>query len=197
AAAVMSQGRADAVVSEALFFGEDTTESSDPVDIFQRPINHATAAASILKPRHHGRIGTAIHGEFSEVSHIGKIASKFAHLVPLHEKDEYLKNWILNLVVLDKPEGSDTVLVWLALVKLSIAFDRTYTGSKAYIPQQDASVIVEVYQINAAVLTQNAEGMANIVPIVRVQPMIALLASPESNVDHPFAFGSQQRVLSC
>ncbi|KAF9273855.1 hypothetical protein BGZ74_004613, partial [Mortierella antarctica] len=47
-AAVMAQGHADAVMSAALFFGEDTTESSDAVNIFRRPIDHATAAASVL-----------------------------------------------------------------------------------------------------------------------------------------------------
>ncbi|KAF9271336.1 hypothetical protein BGZ74_006176, partial [Mortierella antarctica] len=193
AAAVMAQGRADAVVSAALFFGEDTTESSDPVDIFRSPKNHATTAASILvysaektgfQPsaksakslaekavplKNHATVEEleqAIHDTFPEVSHVGKIASKFSRLVPLHEKNESLKNRILSLVVLDKPQGSDTVRLQLASVKIRIAFDQTYTGSKAYNPQQDASVIVEEYQINAAVLTQNAEEMANIVPIV-------------------------------
>ncbi|KAF9272878.1 hypothetical protein BGZ74_005027 [Mortierella antarctica] len=48
AAAVMAQGQADDVVSAALFFGDDTTDASDAVDVFRRPNNHSTATASIL-----------------------------------------------------------------------------------------------------------------------------------------------------
>ncbi|KAF9272877.1 hypothetical protein BGZ74_005026 [Mortierella antarctica] len=89
------------------------------------------------------------------------------------------------------PQGSDTVLVQLARVKISIAFDHTYTSTKVYIPQQHAPAIVEEYEVDASMLIMSAEQFAKSIPIVHVQPMIAIFASPESNVDRPFAFGSQ------
>ncbi|KAG0080760.1 hypothetical protein BGZ92_000489 [Podila epicladia] len=149
------------------------------MDVFQNPINHATAAASILvqsaqlsdfRPNEksakslasvHGdfveKVSTfigfkrmnmfeeaiplknhatveefeqAIHDKLLEATLNGKIASKFARLLPFHQEDESLRNWILSLVVLDKLQGGDIVRIQLARVKLSIAFDQTYTGTK-------------------------------------------------------------------
>ncbi|KAF9079949.1 hypothetical protein BGX23_002917, partial [Mortierella sp. AD031] len=49
AAAVMVQGSPNAIVSGAIFVGDDTTNpDATPVEIFKHPENHATAAASIL-----------------------------------------------------------------------------------------------------------------------------------------------------
>ncbi|KAG0074845.1 hypothetical protein BGZ93_001477 [Podila epicladia] len=245
AAAVMARGRADAVMSAALFFGEDTTESFDPVDIFRNPINHATAAASALvfsaeetgywPNKKSAKSLALVHDDFvqkattfpgftlqffreanlplknnttvqefeqairepySGLPHIQKIAFKFASLVPLYQENESLKNWTLSLVVLDKPQGSNTVRVQFGRVDFSIAFDHTCTNTKAYIPQQQASAVLAEYVINVSYLSAYAEQMANMIPIVDVEHKIAFFASPESDADRPFAFGSQQRVLS-
>ncbi|KAG0030816.1 hypothetical protein BGZ82_007277 [Podila clonocystis] len=69
----------------------------------------------------------AIRVGLSGVPHSEELAFKFAGLVPLHQKDESLKNWILNLVVVDKPQGSHTVSIQLAYVMLSIAYELTCT----------------------------------------------------------------------
>ncbi|KAG0204072.1 hypothetical protein BGX28_003883 [Mortierella sp. GBA30] len=49
AAVVIAKGTSDAIVSGAIFVGEDTTSAdASPVDIYANPGNHATAAASVL-----------------------------------------------------------------------------------------------------------------------------------------------------
>lgn len=242
----MAQSHADAVVSEALFFGEDTTESFDPVDIFKKPTNHATAAASVLvfsanqadfhpndksaeslvpaydlfvqkaatfpgfylqshtQPIFQLKNHTTVE-EFEEMirvmysgrPHIEKIAFKIAGLVPLHQEDESLKNWILSLVVLDKPQGGNTVLIQLVRVNIRIAFDHTCTATKAYIPEQSVSINFSVFEVNGSFLSAHANDLATLVPIVDVEHMIALLASREPDAERLRVWlSAKQQVLS-
>ena len=248
----------DAVASAALFFGEDTTESLNPVDIFKNPINHATAASSVvvfsaaqagfqpseksaeslpdalddfvrkvstfpgwfLSSNRQSSISLKNHTTVEEFEHViresiptshnGKIAFKFAELLPLDldfEEEKHLKNWILSLVVIDKPEGGNSVSVLLAYVSLSIAFDKeskTCSGPaptpKAYIPEQRVSINYSDFKINAGFLIANAQQLANKLPIVDVETTIALLTSPARNgpkaEDRLFEWGSQQKVFS-
>ncbi|KFH72835.1 hypothetical protein MVEG_00060 [Podila verticillata NRRL 6337] len=251
---------ANAVASAALFFGEDTTESIDPLEIFENPINHATAASSVLahsskrsgfKPSEKSaeslvealddfvvqvstfpglslkdstektlmlKNHTSVKEFESTIEHLiggdhsGKIAFKLAELLPMdleYEEATRLKNWILNLVVLDKPKGSDIVKIQLARVPLSIAFDKepkTYSGSnptptpKVYIPEQRASIVLANFEINTQFLIMNAKQMVNIMEIVDVERTIALLTSPPRNGPEPedllSLWGSQQKVFS-
>ncbi|KAG0014334.1 hypothetical protein BGZ81_000524 [Podila clonocystis] len=249
---------ADAVASAALFFGEDTTESLNPLDVFKNPINHATAASSVvalsaeqadfqpalksadslsqaldkfltkvstfpglyLKSKSQRTVAlknyttaeqfqTGIKDGHPQYPHIGKIALRFAELLPLDlgcEEAERLKNWILSLVVIDKPKGNNTVRVQLSHVALSIAYDK---GSWAcsdptptlglYIPEQRASITFADYEINTGFLIAYAEHLVDLLPIVNVESTIALLTSPERNILEPedrLFWGSQQRVFS-
>ncbi|KFH72837.1 hypothetical protein MVEG_00062 [Podila verticillata NRRL 6337] len=264
AVAVLAQRHAysgaNAVASAALFFGEDTTESIDPLEIFENPINHATAASSVLahsskrsgfKPSEKSaeslvealddfvvqvstfpgfylkdssettlklKNHTSVEEFENTIEHLiggdhsGKIAFKLAELLPMdleYEEATRLKNWILNLVVLDKPKGSDIVKIQLARVPLSIAFDKepkTYSGStptptpKVYIPEQRASFVFANFEINTQFLIMNAKQMVNIMEIIDVERTIALLTSPPRNGPEPedllSLWGSQQKVFS-
>ncbi|KFH72846.1 hypothetical protein MVEG_00071 [Podila verticillata NRRL 6337] len=263
AVAVLAQRHAyagaDAVASSALFFGEDTTESLDPLKIFKDPINHATAASSILAfsaektgfkpseksaesladtlPEFMKRISTfpgfilVSSSESAPVQlkdhttaeefenkirfmfggdHSGKIAFKLAELLPLdldYEEATRLKNWILGLVVIDKPMGSDKVSIQLVSMKLSIAFDKepkTCSGPtptpEAYIPEQGVKILVSKLDVNSSFLTAYAESLVGMLPIVDVEHMIALLTSPARNGPKPedllSLWGSQQKVFS-
>ncbi|KFH72848.1 hypothetical protein MVEG_00073 [Podila verticillata NRRL 6337] len=121
---------------------------------------------------------------------IGEVAFKFAELLPLdldYEEATRLKNWILNLVVLDKPKGSDIVKIQLARVPLRIAFDKepkTYSGSnptptpKVYIPEQRASIVFADFEINTQYLIANAAKLVSLIPnVYDVKSTIALLTS--------------------
>ncbi|KAG0011669.1 hypothetical protein BGZ81_002049, partial [Podila clonocystis] len=205
-ATVMARSQADAVMSAGLFFGEDTTDSLNPVQIFKNPINHATAAASVLvysankagflPNENHTTVEEfeqEIRGRHSGVPHIEKLAFKLAGLVPLHQKDESLKNWMLSLVVVDKPQGSHTVRIQFVYIMLSIAFEHTSTGTKAYIPEQRVSVSFTNMQVNAAALSAYADHFADKIPIVDVEHMIALLTSPEPEIDSLRVWFSAQK----
>lgn len=224
------------------FFGEDTTESHKPVDIFKNPINHATAAASILvfaakqtgfRPSEKSaeslaksvdaferKISTfpgftrndditvylqledhttveefrqAIRDLLEWVSHIDKIAFKFAELLPLNLEPERnsLEKWILSLIVLDKPEDSNDVRIQLAHITLNIAFDKT----TAFIPNQEARVFFSDFQLDPSVLYANADRLAENISIVDVEDTIAFFAPLDSEADRLFARISQ-RALS-
>ncbi|KAI9241285.1 MAG: hypothetical protein BYD32DRAFT_406407 [Podila humilis] len=263
AVAVLAQRHAyagvDAVASSALFFGEDTTESLDPLKIFKDPINHATAASSVLafsaelagfKPSEKsaesltdtqpefikkvtsfpgfilvsssesGGVQLKDHTTAEEfenmirnlldVDHSRKIAFKLAELLPLdldYEEATRLKNWILSLVVIDKPMGSDKVSIQLVSMELSIAFDKepkTCSGltptPEAYIPEQGVKIFFSKLDVNPEFLAVNAQYLADKLPIVDVERMIALLTSPARNGPKPedllSLWGSQQKVFS-
>ncbi|KAG0007538.1 hypothetical protein BGZ81_004798 [Podila clonocystis] len=228
----MAQGQADAVMSAGLFFGEDTTESLNPVEVFKKSINHATAAASVLAYsaemagfhpneksakslvpafdnfvqrassfpgfylessregsfplKNHTTVNEferVIRDAFSWAPHPEEIAFKFAGLVPLHQEDESLKTWILSLVVLDQPQGSHTVNSRFVQATLNIAYEHTCTGTKAYIPEQRVYINNSRFRINASFLSAYADDLANMIPIVDVEHMIALLTSPKPEID--------------
>ncbi|KAG0015821.1 hypothetical protein BGZ81_011506 [Podila clonocystis] len=244
AAAVMARSQADAVMSAGLFFGEDTTDSLNPLEIYRNPINHATAAASVLvysatRAGFHPSEKSAeslvpafdnfvqkvsafpgfvlefdrqtgfplknhttveefeqlIRDVLSGASHSEKLAFKFAGLVPLHQKDESLKNWILSLVVLDQPQGSHAVSFQLANLRLSIAYEHTCTGTKAYIPEQTVYINNSIFRINAAFLSAYADQFADMIPIVDVEHMIAFFTSPEPEIDSLRVWLSAQRRI--
>ncbi|KAG0007242.1 hypothetical protein BGZ82_005592, partial [Podila clonocystis] len=66
---------------------------------------------------------------------------------------------------------------------LSIAYELTCTATKAYIPKQTASVNFSDIEINAPFLSANADTFAKVIPIADVEHMIALLTSPEPEID--------------
>lgn len=104
------------------------------------------------------------------------VARGFRDLVPGYIQDPSLKDWTLNLVVLSKPEDTDTVNLILARVSLSIHSDKTQS---AYIPKQDATIILTTFKVNSALLADNASSLAQRISIVSVHDFIAYFASPK------------------
>ncbi|KAF9199379.1 hypothetical protein BGZ59_004009, partial [Podila verticillata] len=142
--------------------------------------------------------------------HSRKIAFKLAELLPLdldYEEATRLKNWILSLVVIDKPKGSNEVSIQLVSMKLSIAFDKepkTCSGPtptpEAYIPEQTTKILVSKLDVVSPFLVAHAESLVGLLPIVDVERTIALITSPARNGPEPedllSLWGSQQKVFS-
>ncbi|KAF9155501.1 hypothetical protein BGX21_004485 [Mortierella sp. AD011] len=249
------------VVSATLFFGDDTTKTLDPLDVFRDSANHATAVSSVLAfsaeqsgfqpaEKYAGSLSHALDSFVGKVStfpgfrprndaqrdfeledhttveefkkaikgtnewepQIEEIAAKFAELVhtPLNFDQEEIKRlnkWILNLIVIDKSEDSDTVRVQLSRVVLNIAFGKdlkTCSGPalepRAYIPKQMASVTFADFDVSAMFLIVNAENLARMLPIVDLKGMMAVLTSPRRGMleseDRLSAWAIQQKVFS-
>ncbi|KAF9126343.1 hypothetical protein BG015_004737 [Linnemannia schmuckeri] len=210
---------ASAVISGAIFVGEDTTDySADPAEIFRDPSNHAAAAASILvysakttdfspatqEPKSLGRSLDAfvqkaatfpgfvviqasdrsltLNGSLTQFEKAIReqlddplTARAFRDLIPGYIQDQSLTDWILSLIVVTKPEYSDTVNIRLARVALTIESE----GQTAYIPEQQAQLIVADHQVNAGILLANADMFANRIAIVSVRDFIDYFASPK------------------
>ncbi|KAF9536847.1 hypothetical protein EC957_009522 [Mortierella hygrophila] len=103
-------------------------------------------------------------------------ARAFRDLVPGYIQDKSLKEWILSLIVLSKPEGSDTVNLKLIHVSLIIHSDDTQT---AIIPEQTARLIIADLKVLANVLVQNADRFASSIPVHKVLDFINFFASPK------------------
>ncbi|KAG9065013.1 hypothetical protein KI688_002332 [Linnemannia hyalina] len=133
-------------------------------------------------------------------------ARAFRDLVPGYIQDESLKEWILSLIVLSKPEDSDTVNVRLTRVSLIIHSDNTQT---AFIPEQTARIIVADHKVLTNVLVANADRFASSIPVYKVRDFIDFFASPkvpseDDQIQHGSAsctkkrpiFKNQQTVMS-
>ncbi|KAF9149188.1 hypothetical protein BG015_009036 [Linnemannia schmuckeri] len=211
---------ANAVISGAMFMGEDTTDySADPAEIFRDPNNHAGAAASILvysaksadfspatqEPKSliqsldafvqkassfPGFLSTAaldtsltLNGSFTQFEKVIRdqlkdphTARAFRDLIPGYIQDQSLTDWVLSLVVLTKPEDSDTVNIRFARVPLTIESDKTNT---AYIPKQKARLIVADYNVLTNFFISNADKLAGIMKIVHVRDFTDFFDSPK------------------
>ncbi|KAF9341396.1 hypothetical protein BGZ91_008771 [Linnemannia elongata] len=211
---------ATAVVSGAIFVGEDTTEYTDsPADIFRVPENHAAAAASILvysansanfhpasqEPKALGQnlipfvtkastfpgfLSTrirddnlALNGSLTQFEKVIReklndplVARALRDLVPGYINDHSLTEWDLSLVVVTKPENSNTVTITFARVTLTIHSDKTQT---AYIPEQTARLIVSEHKVLENVLIVNADRFATSIPVYKVRDFIDFFASPK------------------
>ncbi|KAF9369747.1 hypothetical protein CPB97_003322, partial [Podila verticillata] len=168
------------------YFGEDATESVVPLEIFKSHINYATAVSSILalsaeqavfKPSEKSAESVAqtldyfvfqvsiFPGVYLTNNSQRTLTPKNHTTVAEFQKETTrLKNWVLNVVVLDKPEGSDKISMQLVRVDLSIAFDedpKTCSGPiptpKAYIPEQSASIVFATFELNTSFLISNAQ----------------------------------------
>ncbi|KAF9097004.1 hypothetical protein BGX23_010047 [Mortierella sp. AD031] len=224
AAAVMVQGSPNAIISGAIFVGDDTTNpDASPVDIFKRPENHAAAAASILvysataanyrpseqsppsllsgfdafvkkassfpgfTPRDQSNTNVFLNQSLiglekavrEQLGHSPDgpiIARSLRDLFPGVVEDSSLKEWILSLIVVGKPENSDTVSLNFVRLALKIGSDKTHT---TYIPEQHAPLATFELLVNPSVLNINAEKFAEVIPIVKVPSFIAYFASPK------------------
>ncbi|KAF9088127.1 hypothetical protein BGX23_007603, partial [Mortierella sp. AD031] len=211
AAVVMARASPNAIVSGALFVGEDTTNpDASNTNIYKNPENHAAAAASVLeysavntnyRPSEQGHssllstfeafqqkatsfpgfIPTIQSGSDVFLNHslIGLekavqdaypstdaalIARGLRDLFPGSVEDQSLKEWILSLLVIRKPEGSDTVTIKFVQLALTIEFDKTHT---AHIPEQDARLSNYELQVNPSVFALNADRFAEVIKVTK------------------------------
>ncbi|KAF9081330.1 hypothetical protein BGX27_004969 [Mortierella sp. AM989] len=223
ATAVMARGSPDAIVSGALFVGEDTTNTgASGHDIFEDPRNHASATASILKYSaeaanyrpseqdatyivEYSRFqlkmetfpGFALRSPSQEVdvplsnsltqletairekypsANSKLIARSLRDLFPGSVEDKSLEEWILSLIVIDKPFDSNTVTVNHVELELRIAVDETM---KTHIPEQTAKLYNTEFQVVASFLSNNADGLAQRISCGSVQDFIQYFASPK------------------
>ncbi|KAG0205759.1 hypothetical protein BGX33_007759 [Mortierella sp. NVP41] len=213
AAVVMARASPNAIVSGALFVGEDTTNpDASNTNIYKNPENHAAAAASVLeysavntnyRPSEQafqqkatsfpGFIPTIQSGSDVFLNHslIGLekavqdaypstdaalIARGLRDLFPGSVEDQSLKEWILSLLVIRKPEGSDTVTIKFVQLALTIEFDKTHT---AHIPEQDARLSNYELQVNPSVFALNADRFAEIIKVTKVPDFLIFFASPK------------------
>ncbi|KAG0074213.1 hypothetical protein BGZ90_010940, partial [Linnemannia elongata] len=104
------------------------------------------------------------------------IARGLRDLIPGYIQDQSVTEWTLSLVVANKPEDSDAVSLQFARVRLTIHSDKTQT---AYIPEQNARIIIAGYKINNGFLSSYAERLAQTINIVSVPSYIVYFASPK------------------
>ncbi|KAK3840295.1 MAG: hypothetical protein JOS17DRAFT_726664 [Linnemannia elongata] len=97
-------------------------------------------------------------------------------LVPDNIQDQLLTDWTLSLVVVNKPEGSDTVDVKLARLYLTISSD----GNTATIPEQTAQLTVSDHQVATSMFVANAEMLADLIQITKGPNFVDFFTSPKS-----------------
>ncbi|GJJ72045.1 hypothetical protein EMPS_04402 [Entomortierella parvispora] len=222
AAVVFARNSGGAVASGAIFFGEDTTDSSaNPYDIYANPKNHASAVSSVLVfsaksvnfqpsaqyPKDLGshyddfvrKVSTfpgftaeqlddntipldgsldqfekAIVDANPDYPHQKKVASNLRELFLKRVDDDEGNEWILSLVVIDKPEGNNLVKAGIISVILTIEFDNAGT---AFIPAQNARLRTYFFRAQANVLITNAGRFSDVVPIVLVPETVKFFTS--------------------
>ncbi|KAF9125024.1 hypothetical protein BGX30_000646 [Mortierella sp. GBA39] len=96
-------------------------------------------------------------------------------LVPDNIQDKSLTEWVLSLIVLSKPEGSDIVNVRLAQVPLTISSD----GDTVTIPEQSTRLSVSDLRVNAPMFASYAEMFAQKIPTTSVSDFINFFTSPK------------------
>ncbi|KAF9102033.1 hypothetical protein BGX30_009348, partial [Mortierella sp. GBA39] len=96
-------------------------------------------------------------------------------LVPDNVQDKSLMDWVLSLIVLSKPKGSDTVDVRLVQVSLMIFSN----GDTVTIPRQSAQLSVFDFQVNSDMFVSNAEKYAQRISTTNVSDFTDFLTSPK------------------
>ncbi|KAF9538828.1 hypothetical protein EC957_006176 [Mortierella hygrophila] len=103
------------------------------------------------------------------------IARALRGLVPDNVEDQSSTDWVLSLIVLSKPAGTNTVNVKLVQVSLIISSD----GNTATIPEQSARLVVSDLQVAERVFVLNAETFADRIPTTSVSDFINFFTSPK------------------
>ncbi|GJJ71075.1 hypothetical protein EMPS_03425 [Entomortierella parvispora] len=232
AAVVLARTKNQAVVSSAIFVGDNTAdESATPLKIFQDSKNHATAVSSVLvfsadSANFHPasqppkslvlnfnnfiQKASTFPGFFLEFSEQGSlplngsftqfekairesgpaephqalVARSLRDMIPGYIVNEDVDEWILNLIVIDKPKGDDTVKFSMIRVDLSIDADKSGT---TFIPEQSARLSSTIFRANKDQLVRNAETLSQMIPITKVRDALDFFASPKvESVDQDF-----------
>ncbi|KAG0258219.1 hypothetical protein DFQ27_004766 [Actinomortierella ambigua] len=101
--------------------------------------------------------------------------------------DESMTNWILSLVVFDKPKGSDAVKIQLVHLTLKIETD---DDNNAVIPKQDAKINSSVLSVNGEFLVKYAETLSSKIRITLVRDTIDFLTSPKEITPAEYVFST-------
>ncbi|KAF9162496.1 hypothetical protein DFQ26_003518 [Actinomortierella ambigua] len=109
-------------------------------------------------------------------SHGALIGRSMRDLVPGYIPDETLTQWILNLIVIEKPRGSDDVKFHLIWMTLEIKTDK---GHNAVIPEQSAKLNSSTLRIQKAYLEQYADRLVGLAGVTRARDAIDFFASPK------------------
>ncbi|GJJ71077.1 hypothetical protein EMPS_03427 [Entomortierella parvispora] len=112
--------------------------------------------------------------------HQALVARSLRDMIPGYIVNEDVDEWILSLIVIDKPKDDDTVKFSLITVTLSIGADKSGT---AYIPRQSARLGTSVFKVIDGVLVENAEKLSNMISITKVRDALEFFASPKVEYD--------------
>ncbi|KAG9065009.1 hypothetical protein KI688_002328 [Linnemannia hyalina] len=96
-------------------------------------------------------------------------------LIPENFEDQSLTDWVLSLIVVTKPDGSDTVTIQSVQVSLIILSD----GNTATIPRQSARLSISNFQVITSVFVSNADRFADRVGVTTVSDFIKFFTSPK------------------
>ncbi|KAG0270658.1 hypothetical protein DFQ27_000008 [Actinomortierella ambigua] len=218
----------DAVLSRGVFVGVDTTEkNASPIEVFRNPMNHATAAASVIRrqaertfflphkmgpaelcgsfdrwkdtviqfpgfkmtrrPRPEdvvmegeaGKLGKALQRGLTALSvpHATDVAFEFIDLIPEKLEDRSLKEFVLSVMVIEKPKNSQEVMV--RLVELLIELESSMFSKKVSIPDQTIRLKLVEMKVDKDFMQRNAQTLAKAMPKTLVSEFMWMLTSPK------------------
>ncbi|KAG0207128.1 hypothetical protein BGX28_001559 [Mortierella sp. GBA30] len=142
-------------------------------------------------------IESQIHAAYNNTPHIDYLAREFRDLVPFKNEDESLQKWVLSVILLDKPVGSDVIHLKFARITLNITYLHDITSARAHIPEQEARIIFADYDVNASFLLDKANALAGMIPIVQVEIAIPYFASPTIACNGPLEDTIVHNAASC
>jgi len=105
------------------------------------------------------------------------IARGIRDLVPGEIRNRDMKEWLLSLVVVSKPRGTNHVTV--KLVQLCLKLESDSNNGMTRIPKQHADLKVTEYRVNADVLEKHASKFAETMHVMWMPEYIAYFASPK------------------
>ncbi|KAF9978400.1 hypothetical protein BGZ73_002579 [Actinomortierella ambigua] len=148
-------------------------------DIFRDPLNHATAAASILKYSasvHY--VDLELKGGFENLQEeikakypIGdqaSIARQIRYAIPITNKDSNLKWWEISLVLIRRPKDTSPGTTFIVeLISLKLVHETAANGD-VQIPAQHPFMQTERYLVNEGFLQTNADTLANTIGLTTI-----------------------------
>ncbi|KAG0232452.1 hypothetical protein BGW42_008170 [Actinomortierella wolfii] len=105
-----------------------------------------------------------------------KIAMEFINLIPEKNEDRSLKDFLLSVIVIDKPMGSQDVAV--RLVELHMELETSLVNKKVSIPDQTIRLKLLEMEARTSFLVDNAERLAEYLPRSDVAEFMWMLTSP-------------------
>ncbi|KAG0260876.1 hypothetical protein DFQ27_003289 [Actinomortierella ambigua] len=112
----------------------------------------------------------------SAQKHGALIGRSMRDLVPGYIPDKTMDRWVLSLLVIEKAANSDVVELQLFYIAMEIKTDNLHN---AIIPEQPIGIAKTTIQVNQSYLIQNAEYLAERLPIATVDDAIHFLTSPK------------------